>query len=98
MHILLGSGNKCVASDRLRLDVLGCAGDVTTGESEDSVDGVESPIDVILLGKLGILGIVGTGGRLPWAIFSTNFSADFTAVGLLLLRIQFYIVCVTVCV
>ena len=46
----------------------------------------------MLVGKLGMLGMVGTGGRFPCEIFSTNFSADFTAVGLLLLRIQFCIV------
>lgn len=46
---------------------------------------VGSPMDV----RLGTLGMVGTGGRLPWAIFSANFSADLTAVGLRRLRIQF---------
>lgn len=48
-------------------------------------DEVGSPIDA----KLGTLGMVGTGGRLPWAIFSANLSADLTAAGLRRLRIQF---------
>lgn len=92
VHSRFGSGNRWLASVRPRLEkvgTLGCADDVTTNESEGSVDCVDSPMDVMLVGKLGMFGIVGTGGRLPWEIFSTNFSADLTAVGLLLLRIQF---------
>ena len=94
MQSLFGSGIRCAATDRpwlvSALDTL-----VEGVDSEHKLEVVGSPMD----DKLGTLGIVGTGGRLPWAIFSANFSADLAAVGLRRLRIQFCSqVCVCVCV
>lgn len=83
MHILLASGKRCAARDLPgAVSVLGVAEEDTGSVVRDEVG---SPMDA----KLGTLGMVGTGGRLLWAIFSANFSADLTAVGLRRLRIQF---------
>ena len=94
VHILFASGKRCAAKDFAGLvNVLGEGEE--DAESREREEEVGSPMEV----KLGTLGMVGTGGRLPWAIFSANFSADLTAVGLRRLRIQFYIhkeICVCV--
>ena len=92
MRNLFASGMRCAANVRpvpVSVTTLFSALLVDVHEegvdSEHKLDVVGSPMD----DRLGTLGIVGIGGRLPWAIFSANFSADLTAVGLRRLRIQF---------
>ena len=58
-----------------------------------SAGGIGTVTDVRAgMGRFGVrvAGIVGMFGELPVASFSTNLSADLTAVGLRRLRIQFW--------